>query len=248
MEEFKKEYLGSGITAFVSPEHTFGTDAVLLADFANIRPSDVCADLGTGCGIIPLLWCKSKVKKIYAADISEKAVMQAQKAAEYNDLTGIISVMRADIRKPEELEMIPAGSLNAVTMNPPYTAEGAGIISSSQADKIARHGTMCDFDDITGCAARLLKFGGRLCMCIRPERMCELFASMMRRKIEPKRIRFVSKRAGSAPWLVLVEGKLGRKSGLTVEPELFVYSDGDEYSTEMKEFYKDYLLEQRVNE
>ena len=34
MEEFRKEYLGSGITAFVSAEHTFGTDAVLLADFA----------------------------------------------------------------------------------------------------------------------------------------------------------------------------------------------------------------------
>ncbi len=35
MNEFRKEYLGSGITAFVSDDHGFGTDAVLLADFAS---------------------------------------------------------------------------------------------------------------------------------------------------------------------------------------------------------------------
>ena len=40
MEEFRREYLGSGITALVSDEHTFGTDAVLLADFAQIRAKD----------------------------------------------------------------------------------------------------------------------------------------------------------------------------------------------------------------
>ena len=33
--ELRQEYLGSGITAFVSDAHTFGTDAVLLADFAS---------------------------------------------------------------------------------------------------------------------------------------------------------------------------------------------------------------------
>ncbi|MBR6360315.1 MAG: methyltransferase, partial [Clostridia bacterium] len=91
----------------------------------------------------------------------------------------------------------------------------------------------------------LLNFGGRLCMCIRPERMCELFACMQRAEIEPKRIRFVAKRPGSRPWLVLVEGRRGGKSGLKVESELFVYGAGDEYSKEMKEIYKDYLLEQR---
>ena len=48
MEEYRKEYLGSGITALVSDEHTFGTDAVLLSDFARIRRKDVCGDLETG--------------------------------------------------------------------------------------------------------------------------------------------------------------------------------------------------------
>ena len=33
----------------------FGMDAVLLADFADIRPSDHVADFGAGTGILPLL-------------------------------------------------------------------------------------------------------------------------------------------------------------------------------------------------
>ena len=243
MEKWRKEYLGSEITALVSDEHTFGTDAVLLADFANIRTKDTCCDLGTGCGIIPLLWCKNEVNKILAVEISEKAAAQAKAAVELNNLADKVEIINTDLRELKGI--IPAGSVNVVTMNPPYTAEGAGIMSSGEADKIARHGTMCDFDDICASASYLLNFGGKLCMCIRPERMCELFVSMQRSKIEPKRIRFVAKRPGNRPWLVLVEGRRGGKSGLTVESELFVYGESEEYSKEMKEIYKDYLLEQR---
>ena len=55
--------------------------------------------------------------------------------------------------------------------------------------------------------------------------------------IEPKRIRFVSKKKGDAPWLMLAEGKKGAKPFMTVEKGLFVYDDNDEYSEEMKRLY-----------
>ncbi len=243
MEEFRKEYLGSGITAFVSAEHTFGTDAVLLADFAAPKKRDRCCDLGTGCGIIPLLWCKGETGKILAVEISEKAAGQLCEAVKYNALEERIEVINSDLK--DLRGKTEAGIYNLVTMNPPYTASGAGIISSSDADRIARHGTLCTFDDICRSASRLLNFSGRLCMCIRPERMCELFSVMQKNGIEPKRIKFVTKNHGRAPWLVLVEGRRGGKSGLTVEAELQVYDETGEYSPEMKEIYKDYLLEQR---
>ncbi len=243
MEEFRKEYLGSGITAFVSDEHTFGTDAVLLADFANIRKKDRSCDLGTGCGIIPLLWCKKETGHIYAVEISEKAVSQLREAVRFNSLVERITVIHSDLN--ELKGKIEFGSLNLITMNPPYTASGAGIISSSDSDRIARHETMCTFDDICLCASKLLNFSGRLCMCIRPERMCELISVMQKNGIEPKRMKFVVKNHGLAPWLVLIEGRKGGKSGLTVEPELPVYDSEGVYSPEMKNIYRDYLLEQR---
>lgn len=243
MDKFRKEYIGSGITVFVSDEHTFGTDAVLLADFASPSSKTKCCDLGSGCGIIPLLWCKKKTGQITAVEISSKAVEQINCGITENELGNRIIAINSDLK--ELKGKIEFGSYNLVTMNPPYTAEGAGIISSSQADKIARHGTMCTFDDICQTSSKMLNFGGRLCMCIRPERMVELFVSMQKFNIEPKRIKFVSKRPGNAPWLVLAEGKRGGKSGMKVEPELFVYDEGNEYSEEMKKIYADYLLENR---
>ena len=35
----------------------FGTDSVLLSDFAKARPEDTVIDLCTGNGIIPILLC-----------------------------------------------------------------------------------------------------------------------------------------------------------------------------------------------
>ena len=222
MPDIRKEYLGSGITAFVSDEHTFGTDAVLLADFAAPTGKNICCDLGSGCGIIPLLWCKKNTGPITAVEISEKAVKQINEAVAFNNLEDRISVLNADLRQLKG--KVSFGYYNLVTMNPPYTAEGAGIISSSGADKIARHGTMCSFDDVCKAGSDMLNFGGRLCMCIRPERLFELMNEMKKNKLEPKRLRLVSKCPGKAPWLALVEGRLGLRSGLTVMPELFMES------------------------
>jgi tRNA1Val (adenine37-N6)-methyltransferase len=243
MEGLRKEYLGSGITAFVSDEHTFGTDAVLLADFANPTPKSKCCDLGSGCGIISLLWCKKKTAEITAVEIQEKGYNQIKEAIAFNNLENRITPINSDLK--ELKGKVNFGYYNIVTMNPPYTAEGSGIISSSVADKIARHGTMCTFGDICFTASKLLNFGGKLCMCIRPERLFELAKEMQNNYIEPKKIRFVSKTDGKTPWLVLVEGKRGGKSGLTVEPELHIYAKNGEYSDEMKNIYKDYLLENR---
>ena len=243
MNDFRKEYLGSGIVVFVSNEYTFGTDAVLLADFALPKKSDRCCDLGAGCGIIPMLWCKKEGGKITAVEISKKASMQIEAARKENNLEERLEVIHSDLRNLKG--KVQYGTYNLVTMNPPYTAEGAGIMSSNEAAKIARHDTICTFEDAIFCASKLLNFGGRLCMCIRPERMCELFTVMQSRKIEPKRIKFVSKSVGSAPWLVLIEGRLGGKSGMTVEPELYVYKSEGTYSSEMKRIYADYLIENR---
>ena len=54
-QSIKKEPLGKGFYINVSKNHTFGTDAVLLSNFAKAKKNDKLVDLGTGCGIIALL-------------------------------------------------------------------------------------------------------------------------------------------------------------------------------------------------
>lgn len=221
------EHLGGGIRVIVSEEHTFGTDALLLADFSMPRRKDIACDFGTGCGIIPFFWLReSAARQIYAVEIQQNAFSQLERSVQLNDSGDKLFCINSDLC--ELKGKIPFGQFDVVTMNPPYTADGDGIKSKSDSARIARHEMLCGLDDICLSASKLLKFGGRLCMCLRPERLCELITAMKNSGIEPKRMRFVSQRQGCAPWLVLLEGKRGRNSGLTVEKELYIEQNGKE--------------------
>lgn len=234
----KTEPLGKNMSIIVSPAHLFGTDAILLADFADIHKGDKVCDLGTGCGIIPLLWKKAdRASEIYAVDIQKKACSQLERSLKLNGIDNI-SILNADLRELKgKLEF---GKFDVVTMNPPYKPVGTGIESETDADKIARHEIMCDLDDLVSSAKRLLRYGGRLCICHRPERLCDIMVSMRNGGIEPKRVRFVVQSSGKKPWLVLVDGKSGGKPHLTVEGELRIKNDDGTDSEEMIRIFGDY--------
>ena len=66
------EPLSKEISVIVSPQHTFNTDTLLLAWFAAPRRKDRCADLGTGCGTIPLVWhSRFQPTHVYAVELQE---------------------------------------------------------------------------------------------------------------------------------------------------------------------------------
>ena len=218
MDDLKKEPLGR-FSILVSNEHTFGTDAVLLADFAGKKRSVNACDLGTGCGIIPLLLLKNEcTEKAVGVEIQSTAVEIANQNVELNGLGSVFSVYNADLK--EIKSVLPNAEFDLVTCNPPYKALGSGSQNLSEAERIARHEVMCVFADIVKAAKYLLKFGGRLCVCHRPERLTDIFFEMRANGIEPKLLREVIQREGKEAWLVLVEGKVGAKNGLTVMPPL----------------------------
>lgn len=239
LEDERLEPLGKNMSIVVSDSHPFGTDAILLANFADIHKGDTVCDLGTGCGIIPLLWQKEgKAKEIFGVDIQPKACEQLKKSLQINEITHGFNVLNADLRDLKGV--LPFGSFDVVTMNPPYKPVGTGIESVSQAEKIARHETMCNLDDLVSCAKKLLRYGGRLCLCHRPERLCDIIFSMRNGGIEPKRIRFVSQTVGKAPWLVLVDGKSGGKPSVRVEKELYIKNSDGTDSQELLDIFGDY--------
>ncbi len=235
----KIEPLGNNMKIVVSPVHTFGTDAILLANFAGIKRKDVACDMGTGCGIIPLIWCKGETNSITAIDVQRKAISQLEKSIALNSIEGRINTVNADLR--ELKGKLEYGSFDLVTMNPPYKPIGTGIESICEAERIARHEVMCTVDDAVSAAAKLLKFGGRFCMCHRPERLCDIIVSMRNGGIEVKHIRFVCERAEKAPWLVLIEGKRGSKSSVTVEKNLVMKKPDGTPTDEFRSMFGDYM-------
>ncbi len=239
MSQYKIESLGSGCFVAVSEQHTFGTDAVLLSDFSSPNKNDIVCDMGTGCGIVPMLLVRNGMgKHITAIEIQQNGYEQALESVALSNAEDKVSVINGDIRKIKEL--LPHAGFNVVIMNPPYKAFNGGIESKAESSRIARHEVTCTIDDVTKAAAHLLNFGGRLCICNRPERLADTIVSMRNNGIEPKRLRFVSKKADTAPWLFMIEGKKGSKSFMKVEPPLALYTDSGELCCEVMNIYGEY--------
>ncbi len=242
MSAMREETLGGGITAFVSDAHSFGTDAILLADFASPKANSRVCDLGSGCGVIPLLWCRAaQPPQITAVELQAQACDLLRQAVERNRLHETLRVLHADLRKLEGL--LPFGGFDLVTMNPPYQQAGTGIPSRAQSALLARHDSSCSFADACGAARQLLRFSGRLAMCCRPERLVTLLLAMHEAGIEPKRLRLVAKRSDCAPWLALVEGRRGGKPGLQTQALLCLYEPDGRPSAEHERIYELYAKE-----
>ena len=234
------EPLGGGVRVIVSDENHFSTDTVLLADFASPKKHENAVEFGAGCGTISLIWCRNTPpKSITSVELQPQAADMLRRSTAFNRLEDKITVVNADLRALDGV--LEAGFADIVAMNPPYKIGGGGIVNSDESKRIARHETECTIDDVTKAAARLLRFGGRLCVCQRPERLTDVLMSMRNADIEPKRLRLVQQRRGKAPKLFLVEGKRGgRPGGLVTLPTLLIEDDDFNFSREMLDIYGDY--------
>lgn len=233
----KREPLGNNFFVNVTPHHTFGTDAVLLRYFANPKSKDRLVDLGTGCGIIPLLALRDgKTQSAIGVDISAEAAYLAEKTVKELEIDNF-KIVHSNLL--ELKGKVDFGCHTLITCNPPYKAPNAGIKNPDEVESVARHEVACTLEDIIAVSAKLLQTSGRLCMCHRPERLSELMHLMTVYKIEPKRLRLVAQRKGEEPWLVLVEGRRCGNIGLRIEPTLYVEEDG-KFSQEMLDIYGPY--------
>lgn len=240
MKNLHREPLGSGMEIFVSDSYHFSTDTILLADFSQPAGSKNCVDLGTGCGTIPLLWLKNNPGlRVSAVEIQENACKLLRNSVALNHLEEKLTVLNADLK--ELKGRLPFGAFDVAACNPPYKLEGTGLLNPENAKQVARHETACSLDDICEAAAELLQFGGRFCLCQRPERLADVMESMRKFDLEPKRLRLVQQRKSKAPKLFLLEGRRGGKRGfLDVLPTLFIEDETGGFSQEMLQIYGDY--------
>lgn len=223
----------------VSREHRFGTDAFLLAGFSRPRQGEKVCDLCSGCGIIPILWLRREERRpavVYGVELLEQAAKQMDITCRENGLEKIFIPLCRDLRELDK-EDIPPASLDVVACNPPYTLPGRGIPAQSPHRLAARHQVACTLPDIAKTAARLLKFGGRLCLCGRPQFLPDTMEALRQEGLEPKRLRFVQKLGDKPPWLFLLEGRKGGKPFLQVEAPLLMERPEGGFSPEVLALY-----------
>ncbi|WP_051184419.1 tRNA1(Val) (adenine(37)-N6)-methyltransferase [Desulfatiglans anilini] len=197
--------------------YRFSVDALLLADFATIRDHDVLVDLGTGCGVIPILLLHTRpIAYAVGLEIQSELASQAIRNVRLNGFDRRMSVVRGDLRALP----LKGGSADVVVCNPPYRKLDSGRINPDARRAIARHEIMASLDDILAAARHLLRKRGRIAFVYPSVRLVDAFARMRRFGFEPKQVQFHYPNLKSGAKMAFIEGSPGGRAEVRVLPPI----------------------------
>lgn len=184
--------------------YRFSMDAVLLSQFIKIRKNERVMDLGTGCGILPLLLSHTtKAHSFVGVEIQKGLAECAEKNVFLNHLENRISILKQDFR--ELKGTFPPGSFDVVLSNPPYRRYRTGRINPAMEKAVARHEMKGTLEDLISIASYLLPPKGRCYLIFPALRAVDLFVSLRGGKLEPKRLQFVHPRIAEEAKFILIE-------------------------------------------
>ncbi|CAB5130138.1 hypothetical protein D3OALGA1CA_3169 [Olavius algarvensis associated proteobacterium Delta 3] len=217
--------------------YRFSIDAVLLAHYVRPRTGETILDLGSGCGVIPLILVyRCADVRIYGVEIQPELHRLAVGNIRENGFENRVTIVRHDLREPVP-ETFPC-PFDRVICNPLYRKARSGKVNPEPERALARHEISATIVDVLRATRRTLKIGGRFVTIYPAERSVDLFHAMRNAGIEPKRLQPVHSRASSDAKLILVEGICGSRPGVIMEAPLVIYGDDGEYTREVEGMFR----------
>ena len=215
----------------------FGTDSVLLADFANPKRNTLAADLGAGTGAIAhLMLAHQPDIQIHAVELQAEIADMLKRSVQLNGIEEKILVHHMDMRSA--YTKIGLEKLDLCVCNPPYGKAGGALLNENAEKRIARHEGDLTNEDICMSAARLLRFGGRFAVIYPASRAFEMMRAMDKCRLAPKHIRMVQAKIGRAPKFILLDAVKGGGEMLHWLPPLILYNEDGSPTAEWKRIYR----------
>ncbi|GBC59317.1 hypothetical protein DENIS_0254 [Desulfonema ishimotonii] len=216
--------------------YRFSIDAVLLAHYAAQWRGGTVLDLGTGCGIIPMILAyRRPAVRIYGVEIQEALADIAAANIAANGMSDRITVLRQDMKTLTAPEV--GGPVDMVVTNPPYRKAASGRMNPHMQRAIARHEVAATLSDVVETARRMLRVSGHFVAVYLAERTAELLSRMRASGIEPKSLRPIQSFADTDARLILAEGTQGGRPGMKIHPPLVIYTPDGAYTEEVSGFF-----------
>ncbi len=216
--------------------YRFSIDSILLACHAKPRPGDKVVDLGTGCGIIPLILAYREPNlNIFGIELQNELADIASSNVKENHMDSTITIFCKDMKELKN-DMI-SGPVDLIVSNPPYRKAESGRINPDMQRAIARHEITVCLDDITKTVRRVLRTAGRFITIYSAERITDLLTHLRISGIEPKSLRMIHSGAETEAKLILVEGIKGGHPGVKIGPPIIIYDEKGAYTQEVQEMF-----------
>lgn len=198
--------------------YCFTSDSILLSKFASSKRGDVVADFCAGSGVVGFYHYglnSQNVDKLTLFEIQQSLYDLSVQSIERNGLEKKVNAVLTDVTN---LDTKYHNFFSLVLCNPPYMEFNRGEGNQNKEKDICRREVTLNLSTLMASISKCLKFGGRVCMVHRADRLIDVVCAMRECKIEPKRLQMVSN-GQKSPYLFLIEGVKGGGKGLTVLPD-----------------------------
>ena len=188
----------------------------MLSRFASVKKNDTVADFCAGSGIVGLHLYALNAQKIQSVTLFEMQKEMFDMSVKTIELNGLNQKFSAINCRVQDIGNEFFGKFSLITCNPPYMPVGHGFIDEDQKRAICRTELALTLEELIKAISKCLKFGGRVALCHRADRLSDVICEMRKNNLEPKRLKTVSG-GKKEPYLFLIEGVKGGKSGIKIE-------------------------------
>lgn len=217
--------------------YRFSIDAVILAQSVNPIPGERILDLGTGCGIVPMILAlRSQETHITGVEVQPVLAEIARANVAANAMQNRVRILEMDMQRLEVKSI--GGRVKRVVSNPPYRKAASGRINPDSQRAVARHEISITAAQVIETAERLLAVGGRLNMIHTAERLPELFTRLQRSDLEPKFLRTIHSGQGTVAYRILMTAVKGGRPGVRIAPPLVIYKNRGQYTDEVQQMFE----------
>ena len=193
----------------------FTSDSVLLSKFARVKKGDVVADFCSGSGIVGFHLFGLNPDLIASVTFFEMQSPLYELSKKSIVLNGLEEKFSAENIRLQDIGTEYAGKFSLIVCNPPYMPVGNGFIDKKDCVAVCRTELTLTLKDLVKAVSKCLKFGGRVNLVHRADRLVEVITELKAENIEPKKLQFVSG-GDKEPYLFMIEGVKGGKSGIKV--------------------------------
>ncbi len=216
--------------------YRFTLDSLLLAHFA-VQTAGAgrgrVIDLGTGCGILPLVLVRRLgCPEVTGLELQPGLFGLAQRNVRLNRCESAVSLVLGDLCQVQQ--KLGRGSFAHVVCNPPYRPPAAARLGAERERALARHELACSVADVAAAARYLLDARGGLSLVYPASRFAELAAALESQRLSLRHLRLVHPRPHRPAKLLLAHAVRTPRAPLVVLPPLVLHdSAGATFSPEV---------------
>lgn len=240
MIEITQDLLLGGRVRLVQPAkgHRAGTDAVLLAAAAPVRPGNVVVDVGAATGAVGLMAAAREPKgRFVFVEQDPNLADLCRRNCRDNGVQGEVIVADVLDRGSRQAAGLMPESADLVLTNPPFLEEGQARISPDRGRAAAHALPAGGLEAWLKACTGLLRPKGRLVLIHRADRTAECL-EISGRWLGGMELRFVHPAADRPAIRFLLTGTKGSRAPLSILPPIFLNGPDGRFTPEAEALHR----------